>query len=165
MLRAYSDAALKYHTISQGPAIHVSMWPPVDPTTGLHRPGLWSMAKEGCQNLLQTFTIESAAYVLHSTAVCSTKGIEAMKTPTGLACREPGGGHSCVIGPDGRVITEPLGDGQADTKGIVYADLDLSTVVATKGWLDSVGHYSRPDLLWLCVDKKQKHHVVEKVLG
>ncbi|KAL1877951.1 hypothetical protein Daus18300_002305 [Diaporthe australafricana] len=160
----HTQPLLKYHTISQGPSIHISMWPPVDPTTGPQHPGLWSMTKEGCQNLSQTFAIESAAYVLHSTAVCSTKGIEAMKTQTGLSCREPGGGHSCVIGPDGRVITEPLGDGKADTEGIVYADLDLSTVVATKGWLDNVGHYSRPDLLWLGVDKKQKHHVVEKVV-
>lgn len=161
----HTQPLLKYHTISQGPVIHVSMWPPVDPTTGPEHPGLWSMTKEGCQNLSQTFAIESAAFVLHTTAVCSNKGIEAMKTQAGLACREPGGGHSCVIGPDGRVITDPLGHGNADAEGILYVDLDLSKVVATKGWLDNVGHYSRPDLLWLGVDKKQKQHVVGKSSG
>lgn len=158
----HTQPLLKYHAISQGPVIHVAMWPPIDPTTGPQHPGLWSMTKEGCQNLSQTFAIEAASYVLHCTAVCSSKGIEVMRTQQGLQCREPGGGHSCVIGPDGRVLSVPLGDGDPATEGIVYAELDLSKVVATKAWLDTVGHYSRPDLLWLGVDKKQKPHVVEK---
>jgi hypothetical protein len=57
-------------------------------------------------------------------------------------------------------LTEPLGDGTGVTEGIVYADLDLSKVVATRGFLDVVGHYSRPDLLWLGVDGRQKEAVV-----
>ncbi|KAG6363700.1 hypothetical protein INS49_008801 [Diaporthe citri] len=57
----HTQPLLKYHTISQGPAIHVSMWPPVDPTTGPRHPGLGSMTKEGCQKLSQTFAIEPAA--------------------------------------------------------------------------------------------------------
>jgi hypothetical protein len=55
-----------------------------------------------------------------------------------------------------------LDDGKADTEGIVYADLDLSKVVATRGFLDIVGHYSRPDLLWLGVDQEPKKNVVPR---
>ncbi|CAJ2509279.1 Uu.00g143050.m01.CDS01 [Anthostomella pinea] len=158
----HTQPLLKYHGISQGEVIHVSMWPPVDPTTGVDHPGLWSMTADGCQNLSQTYAVESAAYVLHCTAVCAEKGVEAMRTQNGLLCRAPGGGHSCVIGPDGRRLTEPVGDGKPETEGILYADLDLTKVVATKAWLDTVGHYSRPDLLWLGVDKQQKEVVVAK---
>ncbi|KAM5349026.1 hypothetical protein ACJ41O_008849 [Fusarium nematophilum] len=138
----HTQPLLKYHSISQGEAIHISMWPPIDPTTGVDHPGLWSMTAEGCQNLSQTYAIESTAYVLHSTS--------------------PGGGHSCVIGPDGRRLTAPLGDGKPEAEGIVYAELDLTKVVATRGFLDVVGHYSRPDLLWLGVDKEQKENIVER---
>ncbi|RYP01858.1 hypothetical protein DL765_010808 [Monosporascus sp. GIB2] len=136
------------------------MWPLLDPATGVDHPGLWSMTADGCQNLSQTYAIESAAHVLHSTAVCTEKGILAMRTQDGLICQQPGGGHSCVIGPDGRRLTEPLGN--PDTEGIVYADIDLTKTVATRGWLDIVGHYSRPDLLWLGVDRQQKETVIPK---
>lgn len=158
----HAQPLLKYHTIAGAPVIHISMWPAVEPSTGPQHPGLWSMTKEGCQTLSQAFAIESAAYVLHSTTVCSQKGVETLKTQQGLSCRVPGGGSSCVIGPDGRVLTAPLGDGSGDEEGVLYADLDLSLVVMTKGWLDTVGHYSRPDLLWLGVDKRQKQVVVVK---
>ncbi len=154
---------LKYHAASQRPAIHVAMWPPLDPATGVGDEGLWSMTAEGCQGLSQTYAVEAAAYVLHATAVCGERGVGAMGTRDGLLCRRPGGGHSCVIGPDGRRLTEPLG--APDAEGIVYADLDLARTVAAKGWLDIVGHYSRPDLLWLGVDRRQKEVVVPAADG
>ncbi|KAG7294483.1 hypothetical protein NEMBOFW57_004557 [Staphylotrichum longicolle] len=156
----HTQPLLKYHTISQGETLHVAMWPPIAPSTGVDDPGLWSMSAEGCQNLSQTYAIESAAYVLHTTAVCNQESIEKLKTQEGIVCRQPGGGHSCIIGPDGRRLTEPLGDGTGVTEGIVYADLDLGRVVATRGFLDIVGHYSRPDLLWLGVDRRQREVVV-----
>jgi predicted amidohydrolase len=158
----HTQPLLKYHTIAQREAIHVAMWPPIDPfPAGVNDfPGLWSMTADGCQNLSQTYAVESTAYVLHSTSVCTQKGIDVLKTQDGLVCARPGGGHSCVIAPDGRRLTAPLGDGLAATEGLVYADLDLSKAVAAKGFLDIVGHYSRPDLLWLGVDRRQKEPVV-----
>ncbi|KAK3387421.1 carbon-nitrogen hydrolase [Podospora didyma] len=156
----HTQPLLKYHTISQGEAIHVAMWPPLAPSAGVEDPGLWSMSVEGCQNLSQTYAIESAAYVLHTTAVCNQESIEALKTQDGIVCRQPGGGHSCVIGPDGRRLTTPIGGGTGVDEGIVYADLDLGKTVATRGFIDIIGHYSRPDLLWLGVDKRQKEVVV-----
>jgi nitrilase len=156
----HTQPLLKYHTISQGEAIHVAMWPPLAPSTGVEDPGLWSMSVEGCQSLSQTYAIESAAYVLHTTAVCNQGSIETLKTQEGIVCRQPGGGHSCIIGPDGRRLTTPIGDGTGMNEGIVYADLDMGRTVATRGFLDVVGHYSRPDLLWLGVDKRQKEVVV-----
>lgn len=156
----HTQPLLKYHGISQGEVIHIAMWPPVDPCSGVDHPGLWSMTADGCLNMSQTYAIESAAYVLHATAICDEKGIETMKTKEGLVCNVPGGGHSCIIGPDGRRLTTPFGDGNPRSEGIVYADLDLTQNVAMKGFLDVVGHYSRPDLLWLGVDKQQKEVVV-----
>jgi predicted amidohydrolase len=156
----HTQPLLKYHTISQGETIHVAMWPPIAPSSGVEDPGLWSMSTEGCQNLSQTYAIESSTYVLHTTGVCNQESIETLKTQEGIVCRQPGGGHSCIIGPDGRRLTASIGDGTGVNEGIVYADLDLSRTVATRGFLDIVGHYSRPDLLWLGVDKRQKEVVV-----
>ena len=158
----HAQPLLKYHTYSQKEVIHISMWPPIDPHQGVEAPGLWSMTAEGCQNLSQTYAIEGAAYVLHCTSVCKEKGIEVMQTQDGLLFNKPGGGHSTAIGPDGRRLTQPLADGDPAAEGIVYADLDLTSVVMSKSFLDVVGHYSRPDLLWLGVDGKNKEIVVPK---
>ncbi|KAI1455990.1 carbon-nitrogen hydrolase [Annulohypoxylon moriforme] len=160
----HTQPLLKYHGITQGEVIHVAMWPPIDPSTGVDHPGLWSMTADGCQNLSQTYAIESGAYVLHATAVCTQDGIDTLGTQNGLVCAKPGGGHSCIIGPDGRRLTVPLGEGDPATQGIVYGDLDLTKVVANRGFLDIIGHYSRPDLLWLGVDRQQKEVVVPKAV-
>ncbi|KKZ61665.1 hypothetical protein EMCG_03774 [[Emmonsia] crescens] len=158
----HTQPLLKFHTYTLGEEVHISMWPPVDAHGGVDAPGLWSMSAEGCMVLSQTHAVEGGAFVLHCTGVCGDEGIEALKTKGGLLFREPGGGHSAAFGPDGRRLTAPLGaedgTGKADpaAEGIVFADLDLERIVTNRGFLDVVGHYSRPDLLWLGVDRKGK---------
>ncbi|XXG99245.1 hypothetical protein Hte_005582 [Hypoxylon texense] len=120
---------LRYHSITQGEVIHISMWPPIDPFPGVTHQGLWSMMADGRQSLSQVYAVESTNYVLQSTAVCIQKRIDTWKSQNRLSCDHPGGGHSCIIGPDGRRLKPPAGDGKADTESIVYGDLDLAQVV------------------------------------
>ncbi len=55
-----------------------------------------------------------------------------------------GRGGAAIIEPtDGEVIAGPL----YDKEGIVTADCDLRTGLHAKRWFDSVGHYSREDVL------------------
>ncbi|KAI5457542.1 carbon-nitrogen hydrolase [Mariannaea sp. PMI_226] len=158
----HTQPLLKYHTYAQGEAVHISAWPPVDPHGGIDAPGLWSMSAEGVQCMSQMYAIEAGAYVLHCTANCNQKGIDRLKTKGGLLFQEPGGGHSAVYGPDGRRLTAPLAEGNHAAEGIVYAELNLKAIVTNRGFFDVVGHYSRPDLLWLGVDRKQKQLVVPR---
>lgn len=106
------------------------------------------MTTEGAQNLSQPYAIESAAYVLHNTAVCKQESISLLRTPQGIVCSKPGGGHSCVIGPDGRRLTKRLGNGPDGIKylgpigvgldtlgGIIFADLNLTELRHSSGFL------------------------------
>lgn len=155
----HAQPLLKYHTALQRPALHVAAWPPVYPHGGAADPTLWSMSREGCRNLSQTFAVESQAFVLHTTAVLTQKGIEAMGTAGGAIMNRPGGGSSAVYGPDGRKLTEDL---EATEEGILYAECDVDgEVLKSKGFLDLGGHYSRPDILWLGVDARAKTHLVD----
>jgi nitrilase len=55
-----------------------------------------------------------------------------------------GRGGAAVIEPDeGKVIAGPL----YDEEGVVVADCDLRVSLHAKRWFDSVGHYSREDVL------------------
>ena len=82
----------------------------------------------------------------------------AMNTSGGALMSSAGGGASAVFGPDGRRLTEPV---ESTTETIIYADLDMDQIVATKMFADGTGHYSRPDLMRLNVSTKVKKMIVE----
>ncbi|TDZ61432.1 Arylacetonitrilase [Colletotrichum trifolii] len=140
---------LKFNTIAQREEIHVAAWPSVTPHSG-GGPDMWSMSAEGCQTLSRTYAIEANAFVLHCTAVVSGKGVEMHGTAGGAIMNAPGGGSSAIFGPDGRRLTEPVDD---TTETILYADLDMDAIHRTKMFADCTGHYSRPDLMRLVVDR------------
>lgn len=60
-----------------------------------------------------------------------------------VVCR----GGSCVIDPYGHEVMQPLWD----EEGILYADLDMTKVPASRMEFDPCGHYARPDVLNLQV--------------
>lgn len=57
---------------------------------------------------------------------------------------------SGVIGPEGRVVGEPL----IDDEGIVYADIDLNRCIQPKQMHDIVGHYNRFDVFDLKINRR-----------
>ncbi|GAW11386.1 hypothetical protein ANO14919_007300 [Xylariales sp. No.14919] len=158
----HAQPLLKYHTFTQREVVHIAMWPPIHPHSGVDAFTHWAQSADGCLNLSQTYAVEGGSFVLHCTGVASQKAIDKMQTQNVIGFTEPGGGHSCVIGPDGRRLTPPLEEGNASAEGLVFADLDLTMVITNRHFIDVVGHYSRPDLLWVGVDKRQKEPVIER---
>ena len=62
---------------------------------------------------------------------------------------------SGIIGPDGRVVGEPL----IDDEGIVYADIDLAMIPVAKAAADPAGHYARPDVTRLLFNPRPANRV------
>ncbi|RMZ75994.1 hypothetical protein DV738_g5152, partial [Chaetothyriales sp. CBS 135597] len=149
---------LKFYTFSQGEQIHVAAWPVLDPFVE-GSPGFWSMSAEGTLSTAQIYAVESQTFVLSATTVISAKGVETLGTKGTPLMGSPNTGASTIIGPDGRILAGGL---NSPNEELVIADLDLSQVTKARTFADPVGHYSRPDLLWLGVDKKHKSVVVVK---
>ncbi|KAI8305427.1 Arylacetonitrilase [Colletotrichum sp. SAR11_59] len=153
----HSQPLLRYHTYSQGEEIHVAAWPPMNYFNSFPKgSALWSQCREGARNLSTTHAIEGNCFVVLSSSFYTQTGVDRQKLGDGKLYHIGGGGCACIIAPDGRKLTEDLGE---EEEGLVIADIDLDEIMKVKAMLDVHGHYSRPDLLWLGVDSREKKQV------
>ena len=129
---------------AQGTNLHVACWPGSDHNT---------------KDITRFIALEGRCYVLSVSSVMNKNHFpkdtlyydQIMKnTPETLA-----NGGSCIAGPDGEWIVEP----QIGKEEIIYANLDLNRVLEERQNFDPVGHYSRPDVTQLHVNRERQSTV------
>jgi len=59
-------------------------------------------------------------------------------------------GDSVVVNPDGKIIAGPL----HEEAGILYAEIDPDMLLGPRFQLDAAGHYNRPDVFKLTVNRE-----------
>lgn len=106
---------------------------------------------------MQHIALEGRCFVLSSNQFCRRSDYPAdyisdlPKEPHAIVSR----GGSCIIDPLGSVLAGPLWD----QEGILTAEIDLRAVIQARYDFDPIGHYSRPDVFSLSVDKQEKKAV------
>src|SRR5260370_39809774 len=68
-----------------------------------------------------------------------------------------GVGLARIFAPDGSLMHRPLPETE---EGIVYADIDLGMISLAKSVADPAGHYARPDVTRLLLDKTPGDRII-----
>lgn len=136
----------KYAMYAQNEQVHVAAWPSFSVY-----PDAYQLSSEVNCAASRIYAVEGGCFVIAATAPISQEMVE-------LLCVDDekktlirtGGGYSQIYAPDGRLISNILHE---DEEGLVYADLDLGLISLAKAAADPAGHYSRPDVTRLLLDK------------
>ncbi len=122
-----------------GEDLHVSVWPGSPRLT---------------RDITRFIALEGRVYSLAASGLLSLDDVPT-DFPLREALEEQGGvyhrGGSAIAGPDGTWVVAPV----EDREGLVVADMDLALVRAERQNFDVTGHYSRPDVFDVRIDRRR----------
>ncbi|WP_299225786.1 carbon-nitrogen hydrolase family protein [uncultured Psychroserpens sp.] len=124
-----------------GENLHIAVWPGSDHNT---------------KDITRFIARESRSYVISVSSLMSkadfpkaTPHVDQIleKSPEILA-----NGGSCIAGPDGEWIVKPV----LNKEGLIIESIDFNRVLEERQNFDPVGHYSRPDVTKLTVNRERQ---------
>ncbi|AVH54746.1 MULTISPECIES: nitrilase-related carbon-nitrogen hydrolase [Streptomyces] len=140
----------RYALIADGEQIHAAMYPGAF--------GGPQFAEQIEINIRQ-HALESACFVVNATAwLDPDQQAQIAKDTGGPVGAISGGCFTAIVDPEGRIIGEPLKSGA----GEVIADLDFAQIDLRKRLMDARGHYSRPELLSLQIERTPTANLHER---
>src|SRR6201981_1041151 len=102
--------------------------------------------------------LEAGCFVINATGWLTEDQIATITPDEKMQRVLRGGCYTAIISPEGVPLCEPITEGE----GMAIAELDPDLITKRKRMLDSVGHYSRPDIFTLTIDREAKSQVLPK---
>jgi nitrilase len=124
-----------------GENIHVAVWPGSDRNTN---------------DITRFIAKESRSYVISVSGFMRTEDI-----PKDIPHRDKiiknapdilANGGSCIAAPDGNWVTTPV----IDREDLIIAEIDFNRILQERQNFDVAGHYSRPDVTKLMVNRERQ---------
>lgn len=127
---------------AQGENLHIAVWPGSDYNT---------------KDITRFIARESRSFVISVSSRMSIQTDFPKDTPhlgeiLKRAPERSSNGGSCIAGPDGEFILPP----DIETEGNIYHTLDFNWVYEERQNFDPSGHYSRPDVTHLTVNRERQ---------
>lgn len=127
-----------------GENLHIAVWPGSDHNT---------------KDITRFIARESRSYVVSVSSLMTKEDFpnatphldEILKNASDILAN----GGSCIAGPDGEWIVEPI----INKEGLIIQTIDFNHVYEERQNFDPVGHYSRPDVTKLTVNRERQSTV------
>ena len=144
----------KYAMYAQNEQVHIAAWP----SFSLYRGGAHALGAEGNKAASQIYAVEGQCFVIAPCATVSKEMVQMLCTDEAKKqLLLEGGGFARIYAPDGQLMHAPLAE---TAEGLICADLDLGMISLAKAAADPSGHYARPDVTRLLLDKTPGDRVV-----
>ncbi|MCL2916022.1 carbon-nitrogen hydrolase family protein [Shewanella corallii] len=140
----------KYAMFSMHEQVHIAAWPSFSTY-----PQAYSLGPQANLAASSVYAVEGQCFVLAPTAIVDQDMYDVLvDNDQKAALIKLGGGYAQIFGPDGQPLCERLPENE---EGLLFAEIDLGEIAIAKSFIDPVGHYSRPDVLRLMINKAPQH--------
>jgi amidase/nitrilase len=143
--------ALKAAMVEVGEEIHCALWSGFwvnEPHQGAKR--RWRPGDPVDQEA--SFTSRSYAVETQTFVVAVGNHVRREDLPEEARDFDLGAGGSAIYGPGGTVLAGPV----LDEEAILYADCSEELRRAAKAYVDTAGHYARPDVVRVTIDRRER---------
>ncbi len=142
----------KYALYSMHEQVHIAAWPSFSTY-----PQAYSLGPTANNAISQVYALEGQCYVIAPCAILSQDMFDLLaETEAQEELLYVGGGFAQIYGPDGTPLCDPLPETE---EGLLFAEIDLGNITLAKSFADPVGHYSRPDVTRLLLNKRAQKPV------
>jgi nitrilase len=125
----------------QGEDLHIAVWPG---------------SAHNTKDITRFIALESRSYVISVSSLMRIEDFPADTPHLELILKNAPpiltNGGSCIVGPDGEWIVEPV----INSEGLIIKTLDFNRVLEERQNFDVAGHYSRPDVTKLILNRERQ---------